>query len=275
MRKTILVWAVVLCFMLSLGGCGKKESEYTNMADQTSENEVLKELESCGITQEQTERVKKWITDFNATAQNFSFPEGFGKLPEEGVDYSGVMLNDSAEAYSYLQWLNCRLTAFFLLKDQISTAGTGNDADVWLMFDVEAIDTVPEYQMSEEERTDFVTLYNQVSVEDADTLEDQKERIEEAWEKRAVEITGDKLSLICVYLHSPEDKVRFVGHTGILAETKNGLLFVEKYGPMAPFQATRFQSREELKEYLLARKDLYSDATELAPIVTENGEVME
>ena len=275
MRKTILVWAVVLCFMLSLGGCGKKESEYTNMADQTSENEVLKELESCGITQEQTERVKKWITDFNATAQNFSFPEGFGKLPEEGVDYSGVMLNDSAEAYSYLQWLNCRLTAFFLLKDQISTAGTGNDADVWLMFDVEAIDTVPEYQMSEGERTDFVTLYNQVSVEDADTLEDQKERIEEAWEKREVEITGDKLSLICVYQHSPEDKVRFVGHTGILAETKNGLLFVEKYGPMAPFQATRFQSRDELKEYLLARKDLYGDATELAPIVTENGEVME
>ena len=94
-------------------------------------------------------------------------------------------------------------------------------------------------------------------------------------EKRAVEITGDKLSLICVYLHSPEDKVRFVGHTGILAETKNGLLFVEKYGPMAPFQATRFQSRDELKEYLLARKDLYGDATELAPIVTENGEVME
>lgn len=84
MRKTILVWAVVLCFMLSLGGCGKKESEYTNMADQTSENEVLKELEGCGITQEQTERVKKWITDFNGTAQNFSFPEGFGKLPEEG-----------------------------------------------------------------------------------------------------------------------------------------------------------------------------------------------
>ena len=69
--------------------------------------------------------------------------------------------------------------------------------------------------------------------------------------------------------------MRFVGHTGILAETKNGLLFVEKYGPMAPFQATRFQSRDELKEYLLARKDLYGDATELAPIVTENGEVME
>ena len=84
MRKTILVWAVVLCFMLSLGGCGKKESEYTNMADQISENEVLKELESCGITQEQTERVKKWITDFNATAQNFPFRKGLGSFRRKG-----------------------------------------------------------------------------------------------------------------------------------------------------------------------------------------------
>ena len=78
-----------------------------------------------------------------------------------------------------------------------------------------------------------------------------------------------------MYLHSTFDDVRFVGHTGILVETENGLLFVEKFGPNAPFQATKFQSREELATYLLARPDLYGDQTELPPIVMENGILMD
>ena len=59
---------------------------------------------------------------------------------------------------------------------------------------------------------------------------------------------------------------RFVGHTGVLMETEDGLLFVEKYGPAGPFQATKFESRNALEHYLLARPDLYGDETELLPI---------
>lgn len=275
MKKTVLVWTVMLGFMLVLGGCGKKESVYSNLADEASRKEVMQELESCGVTRQQAETAAGWAKDFNGIAKNFSFPEGFAALPEKGVDYSGLLMDDSAAAYSYLQWLNCRLTAFFLMKDQIRTAGTGDDADVWLMFDVEAIDTVPEYQMSREERADFVTLFNGISTAGADSLEEQEERIEQAWEERGIETEGEDLSLVCVYLHWPEDEVRFAGHTGVLAETEDGLLFVEKYGPMAPFQATRFSDRAALKKYLLGRADLYGDGTELSPIVTENGEVME
>ena len=54
-----------------------------------------------------------------------------------------------------------------------------------------------------------------------------------------------------------------------------GLLFVEKYGPAGPFQATKFESRNALEHYLLARPDLYGDETELPPIVLENGKMME
>ena len=80
--------------------------------------------------------------------------------------------------------------------------------------------------------------------------------------------------LINVYLHNSFDDTRFVGHTGVLLETSEGLLFVEKYRPAYPFQATKFQNREELKTYLLARPDLYGDETELKPIVMENGRVI-
>lgn len=111
-------------------------------------------------------------------------------------------------------------------------------------------------------------------MEGTKTLEEHEEKIQEAWKERNIQIRGDKLSLVCVYLHAPEDQARFVGHTGVLAETEEGLLFVEKYSSLAPFQATYFKDRAALKDYLLARPDLYGDETELAPIVTENGTVM-
>ena len=217
----------------------------------------------------------KWSEDYHEiTAKSYPYPKGFTVLPEGGMDYSSILMDDSADSYSYLQASNCRLTAFNLIKNQLTTAGTGNDTDLWLMFDIEAIDTMPEYQLTKEERADFLTLFNQVSVEGTKTLEEHEEKIQEAWNERDIQISGDKLSLISVYLHAPEDQARFVGHTGVLAETKEGLLFVEKYSALAPFQATYFKDRAELKDYLLARPDLYGDETELDPIVMENGTVM-
>lgn len=281
MKKTILVWATVMAAgMLALSGCGKKETgqagEYTNLADKESRKSVVGELEACGVTKEQTATLEKWAEDYHEiTAKSYSYPKGFTALPESGMDYSSILMDDSAESYSYLQASNCRLTAFNLIKNQLTTAGTGNDTDLWLMFDIEAIDTMPEYQLTKEERAGFLTLFNQVSVEGTSTLEEHEEKIQEAWKERDIQISGDKLSLISVYLHAPEDQARFVGHTGVLADTKEGLLFVEKYSAMDPFQATYFKDRAELKEYLLARPDLYGDKTELAPIIMENGNVME
>lgn len=280
MKKTILVWATIMAAgMLALSGCGKKETgqagEYTNLADKESGKAVVGELETCGVTKEQTETLIKWAEDYHEiTAKSYSYPKGFTALPEGGMDYSSILMDDSADSYSYLQASNCRLTAFNLIKNQLTTAGTGNDTDLWLMFDIEAIDTMPEYQLTKEERADFLTLFNQVSVEGTSTLEEHEEKIQEAWNERDIQISGDKLSLINVYLHAPEDQARFVGHTGVLAETKEGLLFVEKYSALAPFQATYFKNRAELKDYLLARPDLYGDETELDPIVMENGTVM-
>lgn len=280
MKKTILLWATVMAAgMLTLAGCGKKETthtgEYTNLTDEESRKKVTEELENCGVSKEQTETLMKWAEDYHEiTAKSYSYPKGFTALPESGMDYSSILMDDSADSYSYLQASNCRLTAFNLIKNQLTTAGTGNDTDLWLMFDIEAIDTMPEYQLTKEERADFLTLFNQVSVEGTKTLEEHEEKIQEAWKERNIQSRGDKLSLVCVYLHAPEDQARFVGHTGVLAETEEGLLFVEKYSSLAPFQATYFKDRAALKDYLLARPDLYGDETELAPIVTENGTVM-
>ena len=270
MKKAKIILAAALALLL-LAACGKQSPQYVNLTDDATRQEVAEALLAHGVSQPQVDTLLTWSADFNAAVPAGTLPEGFAALPENGADYSGVFLDDAAATYDYLQWLNCRLTAFQLVKDHLHTAGNGNDLDIWLMFDMEAIDTLPQYQLTEEERANFVTLFNQVDVSGASSVEEHEEKIQAAWQQRDIQLTGDGLSLICVYLHAPEDQVRFVGHTGVLLETAQELLFVEKWGPAAPFQVTRFPDRAALKQYLLARPDLYGDETELPPIVTENG----
>lgn len=280
-RKFAICIATLL--MLSTIGCGSQTNEtplsssqamqYSNLADEDSRSAVSDLLENNGLPAQQVETVLTWAKEYTELLPpSTALPEGFQPLPDTGAEVGNIFLEDTGDAYAYLQWLNCRLTAFSLLKDQIKTARTGFDTDLWLMFDIEAIDTVPELALSAEQRADFITLFNQVSVEGATTLPEHEERIQTAWKERDIQLsTEDTVSLICVYLHDPMDQVRFVGHTGVLIEQEDCLLFVEKYSNLAPFQATCFHNRQELKQYLLSRTDLYGDGTELAPILTENG----
>lgn len=292
MKKIIAISLAVL-LMAGLGGCGQQGDpvqsdkgqqpggqttseyiRYSNLSEETSRAEVAALLEKDGLSAQQVELVLTWAREFCEISQRYAFAEGFTPLPEGGVDYSNLLMDDTAAAYSYLEWINCRLTAFSLLKGQLTTARTGVDTDDWLMFDIEAIDTIPDLQMNQEDRADFITLFNQVSVEGTTSLEEHEEKIQQAWKEREIQLSGDAVSLICVYLHAPEYQSRFVGHAGVLAETEEGLLFFEKYNISLPFQATYFRDREELKQYLLSRGDLYGDETELAPIVTENEKIL-
>lgn len=269
MKRNLILFLAV---MLLLTGCGKAKPMYTNLADTESQQEVAQALEACGISPERTGQLMQQAEDFNTSAENYTFAGKFRELPQGYVDYSSVLLDDRSEHYEYLQCLNCRIAMFQLLRDQITTAGNGDERDMWLMFDVDAIDTVPQLQLTGQERMNFITVFNQIPV--SGTLDAHTQAITQAWQDRQIQVGGEGLSLVCVYLHDPDGKVRFVGHAGVLAESQDGLLFVEKISPLDPFQATRFSSRKELKEYLLSRPDLYGDINELAPIVVENGVVL-
>lgn len=61
----------------------------------------------------------------------------------------------------------------------------------------------------------------------------------------------------------------------MLIEEEDELLLFEKYSNLDPFQVSRFPNRKSLTNYLLSRKDLYGDSTELKPILIENGEILE
>ncbi|WP_279265823.1 DUF4300 family protein [Romboutsia sp. Marseille-P6047] len=88
-------------------------------------------------------------------------------------------------------------------------------------------------------------------------------------------LDNENISMINVFLHSPEDSEVFVGHAGILLQIKNELLFIEKYAPTLPFQVSKFKNRLELKGYLMDRLDNDTSGNGSSkPIIMENNNLI-
>ena len=291
MKKSMAVCTAAALLAAALAGCGAPSGApssgeanvpetgavYSNLSGEASRAAVSAALLDHGMAEERVTTFFSWADDFNGRVTSGDLAADFVPMEGSGVDYSGLTF-DLVELPDgdYMPEANCRLTAFLLLGDQISTNGAYDDSDTYLMFDLDAVDTRERFAMSEEERANFAVLFNWVPLEGADSAEGHLEKIQQAWQDREIRInTAEGVSLITVYLHSAFDDARFVGHTGVLLEQEDGLLFMEKYGPTAPFQATRFENRAQLKSYLLARPDLYGGEEELEPIVLENDAVME
>ena len=300
-RRTITIVAIALAGVLAFDGCSapsrKGSSEppsasssvlkelptsyaedaimYSNLTDDASRKEVTDILRDCGISKEQTDTLLAWVDDFNKRVKT-PLSDGFQKMAGLEVDYSKIVYDPKGtEEDSFLSEANCRLTSFLLMRDLIQTKGIKDKSDTYLMFDVEAIETADQFQSHREKIANYYSLFNWISVKNLKTVEQHAEAIQKAWKDRGIQIDNSKgISLINVYMHSIFEDVRIVGHTGVLFDLGDKLLFVEKYGPEAPFMAIWFHNREELQKYVLVRKDLYGDKEEVAPIVMENGQIM-
>lgn len=243
---------------------------YTNMQDKDSKNQVFKELKKHKVSDYQIYRLNDWINDFNSFSKDNQLSNGFEPMKGDLVDYSYF---DFKKTPSY--YVNCRLTSFMLMRNILNTNCKPDNEDKYLMFDLDAINEDRQISLTTEDKLNYATLFNWIPLGNAKTLNQHIRKIESALKERNIYIDNSKgMSIINVYIHSEFDNVRFVGHTGVLFDTDDGLLFVEKYGPDTPFQATKFNNRKELKKYLLARPDLYGEKTELAPIIIENTKVM-
>ena len=149
------------------------------------------------------------------------------------------------------------------------------DYDPFLMFDVEAIDQEERFASFRDNKNKFITMFDPVKVKKGSTLEEHIEAIRQAWKDRGISMEDNgKISLITLYLHDTFDNLRFVGHTGVLLEQEDGLIFIEKYGWNMPFQCTKFHNEEELVKYVLGRSDLYGDGSEEPVIVMKDDTVI-
>ena len=245
MKKKILQhFILILCLgLVTLTGCStdnqssNKQAEnitYANLTDKATQEEIVSILNIYGIPKAQTDTLIDWADDFNQRVASPKLPEGFVSMEGNYVDYTSVILNPKAEQ---------------------------NDT---LSYDPEANCRLTAFMLLK----NFIQT-NQTKDETDTYLVFDVERIDQTEQFKLKE--KERNNYYALYNWIP---VRFPGHVGVLVETDDGLLFVEKYGDVQPFQVTKFQNRDQLKKYLLARPDLYGDETELEPILMENGQVM-
>lgn len=282
---------VILSATLLMTGCTNTKSEtndniestkltYSNLIDEKTQNEIRDILIENKIDKKQADYFIKLVQNYNDKSDINKLKtskQGFTTIKTQQVPYDELYLDEKWD-FNKLNYMdfNCRLTAFSIFKNFIKSEEKFTGDSTSLMFDKDAINDNPMSKFSKEDIDKFTNLYAAVKVKNTQDINKHAEAIKKEWEKRKISFVGNKnISMINVFLHSSEDSEVFVGHAGILLQTKDGLLFIEKYAPSLPFQVSKFKNKLELKEYLMDRLDNDTSGNGSSkPIIMENNELI-
>lgn len=275
-QRWATVCLAVLCAALAAyglwGRSGQRKADSsgslqaTHLGGDNTIQEVADEMKKAGL--EQADRFADWARDFADTA---------GKAAElaDAWDAPSALRPDLARvsegwtAHHAYSDADCRMTAFMLLDGVLTAQSAEPDYQgTYLMFDVEAVDTVPRYQTIRQKRDMFTTLFGEKQAEDAGAA---ARSFEQAWRQYGFLVRNQKARLLSLVVYDPHDKVTFVGHAGVLLKTKDGLLFVEKIAFEQPYQATRAKTLDEVLAVLGTRPEYFGEADEPGPFVYLNG----
>ena len=282
---------LILSGILLMTGCTNNKTEtnetvestkltYSNLVDEKTQNEIRDILIENKIDKKQANYFIKLVKNYNEKSHINKLEtskEGFTSINTQQVPYDELYLDQKWDIneLNYMDF-NCRLTAFSIFKDYIKSEDKFTGDDTSLMFDMDAINNNPMSEFSKEDVEKFTNLYSAIKVENTQDVNKHAEAIKKEWEKRKISFVDNKnISMINIYLHAPEDSEVFVGHVGILLQTKDGLLFIEKYAPSLPYQISKFKNKSELKTYLMDRLDNDTSGNGSSkPIIMENNELI-
>ena len=270
-RKILLIGAVMLMLLLTAGCGGTAQPgntetlpSATHMADASSVDEVCALLKDAGL--ENTDVFREWVVDFSETAGKKAHLAGDWLPPEELAPDTAACADGWESRYDYSD-ADCRMTAFLLLGDSLQVDRPEKTyTGTYLMFDLDAIDRTKKYASLKARRNQFFTLFGDKSPLTG-ALE---EHFPALWKQHGIRLQNDRVSLISIVLYDPYDKTLFVGHTGILVDCGDSLLFVEKIAFEQPYQATKFRSAEELLQMLSRRQEYFGEDGESGPFVYQN-----
>lgn len=250
MRKKIyIILVLVLSTVLNLTACGTNsnqsqqnpvnqnttndnetqdefitgEAVYTNLGDDKTQEEIQNLLLEAGVEQKTNDEFITWVKDYNSSVTSQALPvAGYKNLGKDPLDYSEFMVKEQfREDGTMVSGMNCRLTSYLLFNQFMETKQKLTDNDPYLMFDVECIEKNKRFENFEKEK--FVTIFEPIVVKAESSLQEQEDAIQAAWKERGITIQdNEKISLITMYLHDNYENKRFVGHTGVMLNLKDG-----------------------------------------------------
>ena len=254
---------------------------YSNLIDDKTQNDIKNILIENKIDKKTSDYFIKLVRAYNEKSEIknlYTSNNGFTSINVQQVPYDEAELNEKWDYKNNINYMdfNCRITAFTLFKDYIKSNSKFSGDDTTLIFDIDAIENNPLSEFTKEDKDKFINLYGAIKAENTQDIQTHVDEIKKEWKNRKIlYIKNKNVSMINVFLHDPEDEILFVGHSGISVKTKDGLLFIEKYGFSLPYQVSKFKDKAELKEYLMDRLDVDTSGNGAAkPIIMENDELM-
>jgi len=221
----------------------------SNLGGSASVEAVAAALEQTGLSN--TSTFKEFAQDFaDVAGSNANLADDFVDPDRLAPDLTACM--NGWEAAHTFSDADCRMTAMLLLSDVVtSKADLPTYTGTYLMFDLDAIQNVERYAPLKEHEALFTTLFGEMPVQ-GDNVEDA---LPAWWKQHGISITNKNVSLISVGIYDPNDNVVFIGHTGVLVQYDDYVLFVEKLAFEQPYRVTKAADANEIITMLAARPE--------------------
>lgn len=295
--KHLSIFAIFLTAMLCMTGCKKQEiveqtptdsveqtKELTvyasNLTDEASCKELDAIMETSGISKERRDVFWNHVHQFNECDGISGLTQGYETITVNQPNYDPYELQDAwTAAHPEFTGYNCRITSFTLMGDYISIDNLENPNTSGLFMDEQALQEDDSALFSKDDLSKFLALYSIVEGENTTDSSRQAQLVLQAWDKRGIHFEENiPMSMISIFFHNQyaeEENELLLGHTGILFDTEaDGLYFVEKLAFQAPYQLTKFDSREELKNYLMSAYDVEWNQPTASPFIMENDHLL-
>lgn len=281
MKKKLTLMLAVLMLVVSTVACGqngKKEipvGTVSHLVGEQSQEILDAYMNSAGISEERRKVFFDHVRQFNEAVNSSVLYDSFTQADPLTQAYDAYDYQDQwAEKYPEFNGYNCRITAMGLLGDKISTDINAETRDNELFLDKESLEADNSVFVGKNDETKFCQLFSMIPTDNTKDVSVHAENIRKDWEERGISFeTGDKLSLITVWFHdkwSEEENELTVGHTGVLINCKDRVLFVEKIAFQEPYQVSCFGSKEDLVKYLTDKYNVSWDQETASPFVMEN-----
>lgn len=213
-------------------------------------SEVGNIMENAGLSN--VDVFKKWVGESSAGSSEESGANGFTDA-------------------------DCRMTVMLIAGDFISYESVNDNYDgTYLMFDIDAIENNEAYRVLLDKEKLFITMFGEVPY----SKDGFADALPENWKQHGIVFNNDRCSVISIVFKTLEKEEAFVGHTGILIDTRDiegadaDYLFIEKLAFGDPFKATKLNNKEDLITLFSERADYTVEKDEPVPMVYENDKIL-
>ncbi len=229
---------------------GEKTGFTTQDLTDSNISEVSSIMEKAGLSN--IDVFKSWVSESAAAGSEESDSDGFTDA-------------------------DCRMTVMLLAGDSMSCESVNDNYEgTYLMFDIDAIENNEAYRILLDKEKLFTTMFGEVPYSKdgfADALMDN-------WKKHGIVFNNDRCSIVSIAFKALDKKEMFVGHTGILIDTREiegaeaNYLFIEKLAFGEPFKVTELNDKADLIAFFSARPDYTVEEDEPSPVVYENDRML-